>query len=893
MTQVILEHTGTKRHSGRYKWGSGQEGYQRDDDLLHNIDQFRKSGATEKETAEAFSMSIAEIRDLRSMVSAKNKAAQASQALRLKETGMSDAAISREMGISDHTVKSLLDPARKVKMNITAATADVLRDGVKKVKYLDVGLGTETILGISRSKLNLAVRMLEREGYSIHYTDVTQVGTGKETSLKVLAAPGVTASEVYKHKAEIRYPTDYSEDGGRSYSSIQPPQHVARERVFVRYGDEGGSDKDGAIQLRRGVEDIDLGSNHYSQVRIGVGGTHFMKGMAIYADDIPNGFDIVYNTNKKSGTPDDKVFKPIKEDPEDPFGSTVRQKKYIGKDGKEHLSALNSVNDEGQWGEWSRTISSQILSKQLPSLAKKQLNIGLESRQEEYDEIMALTNPVIKKRLLDAFSDGCDSAAVHLKAAALPRQASYVIIPFNSVKENEVYAPALTNGESVVLIRHPHGGIFEIPELTVNNKNPEAKSILGESQDAIGIHPKVAQRLSGADFDGDAVLMIPNKDGNIRTQPAIKALQEFDNKTAYPYYEGMHVLSEPGKELKMGEVSNLITDMTIKGASLEEITRAVKHSMVVIDAPKHKLNYRQSYIDNGIAQLKDKYQRDPETGSVGAATLISRSSSEIRVPLRERDDQVVTTRNTNPETGEKIYDYSRAGETYISKKTTKKGTVKEQVVERQTISTKMAEAVDARSLSSGTRIENIYADYANSLKALANLARKSSLEVPRLTYSPSAREVYSKEVKSLNAKLNNALRNKPKERRAQLLANQAINAKRRANPDMEAKDLKRLKGDELAKARARTNAKKDKMPITDREWEAIQAGAVSHSLLSKIVLEADLDLLKIRAMPREAMLMSSARSSRAKSMRAAGSSMAEIAQALGVSVDTIQKTLES
>ena len=69
----------------------------------------------------------------------------------------------------------------------------------------------------------------------------------------------------------------------------------------------------------------------------------------------------------------------------------------------------------------------------------------------------------------------------------------------------------LENGERVVLIRHPHGGTFEIPELTVNNKNPDARKIVGtiKSQDAIGIHHKVAEHLSGADFDGDTVLVIP------------------------------------------------------------------------------------------------------------------------------------------------------------------------------------------------------------------------------------------------------------------------------------------------------------------------------------------------------------------------------------------------
>ena len=130
--------------------------------------------------------------------------------------------------------------------------------------------------------------------------------------------------------------------------------------------------------------------------------------------------------------------------------------------------------------------------------------------KEEYDEIMSLTNPAVKKKLLDSFADGCDSSAVHLKAAAMPRSSWHVLLPITTMKETEVYAPNYRDGDTVVLIRYPHGGRFEIPELTVNNKNKLANQTIRQAKDAIGIHPDVAKRLSGADFDGDAVLVIPN-----------------------------------------------------------------------------------------------------------------------------------------------------------------------------------------------------------------------------------------------------------------------------------------------------------------------------------------------------------------------------------------------
>jgi hypothetical protein len=146
-------------------------------------------------------------------------------------------------------------------------------------------------------------------------------------------------------------------------------------------------------------------------------------------------------------------------------------------------------------------------------------------------------------------------------------------------------------------VRYPHGGTFEMPELTVNNQNREARSILsdkvkGHARDAVGINSKVAARLSGADFDGDTVLVIPNDRRSVKTSAPLKELKDFDPQKRYPGYEGMKVMSD--KQKQMGDVSNLITDMTILGANPAEIARAVKHSMVVIDAEKHKLNYKQS-----------------------------------------------------------------------------------------------------------------------------------------------------------------------------------------------------------------------------------------------------------------------------------------------------------
>lgn len=881
MLKNFLAHIGIKRRSGRYPWGSGDNSEQRGSSFLGYVEALRKEGLSEVEIAEGMGISTTKLRARKTIARNEQRAALLAQATRLREKGMSNVAIGKRLNIPESSVRALFKKDIQDKANIITQTANMLREHVEQKRMIDVGAGVETQLGITRTKLNTAISLLEKEGYKIHYVKVKQLGTGKETSIKVLTKDDVPYSEVAKNKSEIRPISDfsYTPDKGRSYYGLKPIEHVDSSRIMIRYKEDGGADKDGVIELRRGLEDLSLGTRNYAQVRIGVDGTHYLKGMAMYTiDKMPPGIDIIYNTNKTKGTDPKKVFKELKDDPDNPFGTLIKP--------NGQRRALNIVNEEGDWKEWSRNISSQVLSKQSPALAKKQLDLALAEKQKEFDEINAITNPVVKKRLLKSLADDLDASAVHLKAAALPRQSSHVLLPLTSLKENEIYAPAnFRDGERVVLIRHPHGGIFEIPELVVNNKNPEGRSILGNALDAVGIHPKTAAKLSGADFDGDTVIVIPNKDGLIKTAPTINALKDFDPKTAYPAYEGMPKMSPRTKQMQMGDISNLITDMTIKGATPNEIARAVRHSMVVIDAEKHNLNYKQSAIDNGIAELKKIYQGGERAG---AATLISRASSELRVPHRVEGKLVLDPKTgrtkrlyIDPETGKKLYEYT--GETFVN--------AKGKIVKRTIKSTKMAEAEDAYTLSSGTKIENIYAEYANKVKAMANKARKLMIDTPNLIYNPTARETYAKEVASLKAKLALANRNKPHERQAQLLANKIVAAKKASNPNMDPDTLKTIKREALEEARIRSGAKKQDIQITDKEWEAIELGAVSHNVLTQIIDNTDLDRLKAKVLPHVVKVMTPSKILRAKLMLANGLSYADIASALGVSATTVQDEL--
>lgn len=886
MNQVaedILMHYGMPRRSGRYPWGSGDNPYQHSGDFLSRVEELKKQGLSEKEIADSFGLTTTQFRTQKSLAKNERRALEVATAKGLREKGYSLNEIAEKMGYTnDSSIRSLLNESSESNMNQAQKTADFLRKQIDEKGMIDVGTGVERELGISKEKLNQALYILEMEGYPVYGGGVPQVtNPGKQTNIKVICPPGTEHKDIYDYE-NVHSLTDYvSHDNGETFDTFVYPKSMDSKRLEICYAEDGGIHKDGVIELRRGVDDLSLGGSHYAQVRILVDDTKYLKGMAIYSDDLPPGVDVRFNTNKKQGTPMGDVLKNIKDDPDNPFGSLIKaggQSYYIDKNGKRQLSLINKRAEEGDWGAWSDKLPSQFLSKQSLHLVKKQLGLAASDKLAEFDEICRLTNPTVKKTLLKSFADDCDAAAIHLQAAALPRQKYQVILPITSMKDNEVYAPNYKNGEQVALIRYPHGGTFEIPIVTVNNKQPEAKRVLGNALDAIGINSRVAERLSGADFDGDTVMVIPTG-GKVKitsTSP-LKGLEGFDPKTSYPYKEGMKTMRNTQTE--MGKVSNLITDMTLKGATQDELARAVRHSMVVIDAEKHKLNYKQSEIDNGIASLKKKYQGHyDEDGKYheGAATLISRAKSETSV-LKRKGSPII-----DPKTGEQSY--KEVYEEYVDKKTGKTKV-------RTQASTKMAETRDARTLSSGHPVEEAYADYANQMKSLGNRARKEMLSTGKIAYSASAKAAYQPEVDSLSAKLNVALRNAPKERQAQVIANANVAAKKKDNPDMTNAEIKKAGQQALTSARVKVGAKREPIKLTDKEWEAIQAGAISENKLKQIINNVNIDELRQRAKPRTTTSLSSAKISKISSMNASGYSIAEIAQALGVSTSTVSKYL--
>lgn len=982
-----LEHYGTKFHSGRYPYGSGDDPYQHQGDFLTRVERLRKSGW--KETAEnvekEFGMKLEDYRNEKAWANYTRRERDVARAKSLKEKGLGDTAIGREMGISESSVRSLLNPKSEAKMLAAKQTADFLKERVdhfaKQDKdgygMIDVGKDVERELGVSRTKLDQALYALESEGYIIRNNRIEQpTNRGNWTTQMILTSPDTPYSATYESD-RIHTVVDYktSDDGATFQKKFTYPASLDSKRLMVRYADDVGPDgfkgieKDGVIELRRGVDDLSLSGTKYAQVRILVDGSHYLKGMAVYADDMPKGVDVIFNTNKTKDVPalgpkDNTVLKLIKDDPENPFGSLIKDADKGGqywyddaKTGEKKLGLINKKSDEGDWSEWADALPSQFLSKQALPLAKRQLGLAAADRVEEFNRICEINNPTIKKHLLQSFADDCDGAAVNLKAAALPGQKYHVIVPINSLKDTEVYAPDYKDGTKLALVRYPHGGTFEIPVLTVNNKNSLGKKLLGKDiNDAVGITSKIAEQLSGADFDGDTVMCIPTDYGNVKISRSapLKDLVGFDPKVEYAthkkdgkYYndngDEVKIMSKRDTQMQMGIISNLITDMTLSGgATDEEKARAVKHSMVVIDAEKHKLDYKRSEIENDVASLKRKYQRSVrDDGTIkegGASTIISRAKSEERVEKR-RGQAVI-----DPETGKKTYKKAEAKDLYYVDKnydkktgmvtlrtatgkkieynandpdavakyapirkfnddgtvsyTNKAGDISYRVKTRMQSSTKMAEADDAYSLVSAAQhpMEMLYADYANQMKSLANSARKEMMSTGKIERNASATKTYQAEVDSLLARLNEAEKNSIRERQAIRLANAEVKKKQAANPDMDKADVRKESQKAMTKARQEVGSvsrRNRNIKISDREWEAIQAGAISENKLKRILANADIDELRQRATPRKTTTISTGQANRIKNMSASGNyTIAEIANQLGLSATTVQKYLK-
>lgn len=943
------------RGSGRYPWGTGENPEQHHKDFISEVKKLQSQGLKDGEIARMLLGDKAKSIDLRAQISISKKElrkisiARAEEMVQKCNGNISEAA--RKLGMkNESSLRSLLDPVTRSNTDKYQNTADMIRKRVDEKGIIDIGAKTELYLGCTENTKKIAVQILQNEGYVKSWVKIPQVGVpGQYTTVMVLAKPGTVYPEIYKNRFSIASIQEYTPDLGKTWWKPEFPESLDSKRIMVRYAEEGGAEKDGVIELRKGVEDISLGGSVYAQVRIAVDGTNYAKGMAIYGldKDFPEGIDVIVNTNKKVGTPmiDKKavydpetgtwsgkeVLKRMKidnatgeVDRENPFGALIKgekekdgiimpggQRHYVDSKGKEKLSPINKLSDEGDWGSWSRDLANQFLSKQPNKLIKQQIDLSVSKKQDELDEIMSLTNPVVKKRMLEDFAAGCDHTAIKMPVSGFKNQAYQVLIPIPSLKDDEIYAPRFKDGDTVALIRYPHGGTFEIPVLKVNNRNKDAKRILGSTPtDAVGINSHNAEILSGADFDGDTAMVIPLDSNRIKvthTKP-LEGFDTWDPKTLYKLPDTAPPIKNQTKQTQMGIVTNLISDMTIQGATRSEIARAVKHSMVVIDSEKHHLDYKQSAKDNDIQSLKDRYQ-----SGGGASTIFSRSSAKQRIPeRREVNDLSKMTPEEQKRWKQGEIIYHETGNTIVRNiKDPKKMTPDElkvysagKKVYRKTDELRMVEVPqmslvrDARKLvrDKDNDKEMMYADYANSLKKMANQARKEARAIKPEKVNEASKKTYSEEVESLNRKLRIAEMNHPRERQAISLANSLVSLKLESNPNMDAEHIGRAKSIALNEARGIVGAKKDRITVTDKEWEAIQANAISSDKIKRIIDNSDLDSFKKLATPRDVQkknVLSDSKIALMKSMAATGMyTQKEIAERLGVSTSTVSAALK-
>jgi predicted transcriptional regulator len=935
------------------------------------ISHLRSKGIDDKDTAAAFDISLAALKNIYSNGTNTQKSYNIEEAKYLFDIeGKSKSEIGRIMGVPDTTVGNWLRSNVSRNTQKTRELADTFKRFVDANGSIDIGAGNEILFSndlgfeVSEERIKAAVSMLEAEGYEYGTIKVPQLTTNHTTNHAVLWKKGEhTWHDFVDNPSLIEFPYQRKIDIDGNVMPSREITNIDGSRVYIRYPDEGGGDLDGTMEIRRGVEDLNLGENHYAQVRIGVDGTHYLKGVALYSDDIPPGYDIVFNTGKSRDKGFYDVLKKQDPNPFNPFGSSIKTEdklkglknyEYIdSKTGEKKVSAINFVNEEGDWGEWSRNIPSQVWSKQTPAFAKAQLDWQYSEYLKQFEDIMALTNNTVKRHQLEAFSETCDTAAVNLKAHAMPGQRTQLLLPVPDMPKDQVYAPNFKEGEAVCLIRFPHAGQQEIPRLIVNNHWPSAVAKLGPNPvDAIGVNKRTLEQLSGADCDGDTAVVIPDPHGRIKNLPAFRGMVDFDagiyevpKKGTEPKRvdsEG-HTITKKLAGQKMGVVTNLLTDMGMNpDATDDELTRVVKMTQVIIDAHKHYYDWKKAWKDLKIQELRDKYQpKKNEDGTInydkdggGASTLISKAKSPVYVEARKERMGITpynpeTGRgNTDPITGEKMDPLlpphpKREKVPVISPETGKplrdhgkivyetytnaKGEVK--YVQRETgemeynkqKSVAMRETKDAYTLVSAHRwpMELVGAEFANKMKDLGNKARVAYLNTPTDKRDPEAAKKYAPEVAELKEELRLVKQNAPFERHARIVANQLYESFVEDDPTIlgDPDKVKKKKGIAMTAARDlvhENGSKKHRIDLTKgRRWEAIQNHAIGGSLIEEILKAADADQVTKLATPHETRVhVTPAMVNMFKAMAGAGCNNAEIAEQWGISPSTVAKYLK-
>lgn len=359
LTDDILIHYGMPRRSGRYAWGSGDNPYQHSGDFLSRVEELKKSNFTftnkdgktytgEVAIAKSMGLSTTQFRTQMSLAKDERRSADVATAKALRAKGYSLNEIADKMGFAnDSSVRSLLNESSEARMNQAKQTAEFLKKQISEKGMIDVGTGVERELGISKEKMNQALYILEMEGYPIYGGGVPQVtNPGKQTNIKVLCPPGTEHKEIYNFE-NVHSVRDYvSHDDGETFDKFVYPKSMDSSRLKIRYAEDGGIQKDGVIEIRRGVDDLSLGDSHYAQVRILVDGNRYLKGIEYLTSMLYSQLGITQSI--LDGTADEKTMLNYNNRTIEPIISAIvdeMKRKFLTKTARSQRQSISFFRD--------------------------------------------------------------------------------------------------------------------------------------------------------------------------------------------------------------------------------------------------------------------------------------------------------------------------------------------------------------------------------------------------------------------------------------------------------------------------------------------------------------------------------------------------------------------
>ena len=124
---------------------------------------------------------------------------------------------------------------------------------------------------------------------------------------------------------------------------------ISSDRILIVQN----SAKEGIIEIRPGLEDVNLGDKKYAMVHIYVGpSNNYIYGMALYSDDIPEDYDIVFYTRLKSD------------------GNFVGYKKGTRTRKTPGFIIMRPDYEDGNWKDWEENNRVKLAYKMLRSYEK-------------------------------------------------------------------------------------------------------------------------------------------------------------------------------------------------------------------------------------------------------------------------------------------------------------------------------------------------------------------------------------------------------------------------------------------------------------------------------------------------------------------------------------------